>query len=309
MNTVMTLSVYGPEESLLKAVDRINRLEKLLSVTREDSEVWALNHAQGESVAVSPETQDLLVQAAALGEYTGGALDVTLYPVLKAWGFTTQEYRVPGKEELAGLLEQVDYSALQTSSGQALLPAGMELDFGALAKGYAGEICAQLLREEGVESALLMLGGNIQTVGAKPGGSPWRVLIQSPSGAEEEYLGTVEVTDQAVVTSGGYQRYFEENGVRYWHILDPKTGEPARSGLESVTVVGNSGTLCDALSTAFFVLGREEALRCWREKRDQDRDFELILADEDKGVWVTAGLKDRFTLDEASGYTLNIVEE
>lgn len=130
------------------------------------------------------------------------------------------------------------------------LPVGMELDFGSLAKGYAGESCARLLKEAGVSSALLNLGGNIQTIGAKPDGSAWRVGIQDPKGSEEDYVGIVELVDQTAITSGGYQRYFEQDGVRYWHILDPRTGSPARSGLSSVTVIGSSGTRCDGLSTA-----------------------------------------------------------
>lgn len=307
MDTVMTLTAYGPHarEGLSATEAEINRLEQVLSVTREDSEVWALNHSAGAPVTVGADTAALLDAAAALGDRTGGALDVALYPVVRAWGFTTGEARIPGAAELADLLTRVDYRAIARSGDTATLPAGMELDFGALAKGYAGEQCAALLREAGVTSAILNLGGNVQTVGAKPDGSPWRVAVQDPEGSGEDYVGWLELTDEAAVTSGGYQRYFERDGVRYWHIIDPATGAPARSGLLSATIVGKSGTVCDGLSTALFVLGAEQGLDCWRESGD----FEAVLIGEDRTVWVTAGLADRFTLREGSGYTVQIVEE
>ena len=147
-----------------------------------------------------------------------------------------------------------------------------------------------------MESALLSLGGNIQTVGAKPDGSPWRVAVQDPEQDGQTALGVVEVVDLAVVTSGGYQRYFEEDGTRYWHIMDPDTAAPARSGLSSVTVVGADGTVCDALSTALFVIGAEEAADFWRE--NPSLAVELILVEEDGTVLITPGLEDAFQLAE-----------
>ena len=166
---------------------------------------------------------------------------------------------------------------------------GVELDLGAVAKGYTGDQLMALLAREGIASAIVELGGNVQALGTKPDGSPWRVAVRDPAG--DGSVGVVEVVDQAVVTSGGYERYFEEDGVRYWHIIDPATGWPARSGLASVTVVGESGLLCDGLSTALFVMGREGALEHWR----QHRDFEAVLVSEDGSVTITAGLEGRFT--------------
>lgn len=307
MDTVMTLTAYGKhaKEGLSAAQAEINRLEKVLSVTREDSEVWAIDHSTGAPVTVGVDTAALLDAATELGDRTGGILDVTLYSVVNAWGFTTGDYRIPDSAELADLLSRVDYHAIERNGDTVTLPAGMELDFGALAKGYAGEQCVALLKEAGVTSAILNLGGNVQTVGAKPDGSPWRVAVRDPAGEDEDYVGWLELTDEAAVTSGGYQRYFEEGGVRYWHIIDPATGAPARSGLLSATIVGKSGTVCDGLSTAVFVMGREKALDDWRQRRD----FEAILIDENHTVWVTAGLVDRFTLRENSGYTLQVMEE
>ena len=307
MDTIMSLSAYGPkaQDGVEAAIGEINRLQKLLSVTDEDSEVWKLNHGNGAPLSVSEDTRTLLDAAAQMGERSGGALDVTLYPVTRAWGFTTGSYQVPGPAVLQELLTHVDYRAILREGDTVTLPQGTEIDFGALAKGYAGERCALLMKDMGITSALLSLGGNIQTVGAKEDGSPWRVLVQDPKGDGGDYEGTLELVDQAAVTSGGYQRYFEEDGVRYWHIIDPATGAPARSGLQSVTIVGTSGTACDGLSTALFVLGRDGAVNYWR----QYGGFEAVLVDDSDTVWITAGLADKFTLNNDAGYTLRIVEE
>ena len=311
MDTVMTLRLYkgGDEALLAQAQDRVKELEGLWSVTDENSEIYALNRdGQGK---LSPETADLLDTALAMCERTGGALDISIYPVLRTWGFTTGEYAVPDEEAVAALLSLVDYTQIERNGTHAALPDGMEIDLGSVAKGCTGWWLTCLLKENGVTSALLDLGGNIQTIGARPDGSPWRVAIRDPEG--DGTLGVVEVIDRAVITSGGYERYFEEDGVRYWHILDPKTGWPARSGLSSVTVVGNTGAawgdtggVFDALSTALFVMGREEAVDFWRQYRDE-WGFELILVEEDGSVTITAGLSDCFTLSQRDR-TLTVAE-
>ena len=307
MDTVMTLQVYGPgaEENLSAITDVINGLERDLSVTRETSDVWAVNHSGGAPVWVGEDALYLAGLAKELGDQTGGALDVTLYPVVKLWGFTTGDYQVPDDAQIAQTLEAVDYTALEVDpAGKSLaLPSGMEMDLGAIAKGYAGEKAADLLRERGVTSALLNMGGNIQSVGAKTDGSPWRIGLQDPNGDHGDYMGVIQLIDQAAVTSGGYERYFEQDGVRYWHIMDPHTGAPARSGLSSVTIVGDKGGLCDGLSTSLFVLGLEKAIDYWRTYGG----FEAILI-QDYDVWITPALASSFALVEGSGYTLHIVE-
>ena len=294
MDTVMTLRLYegGGEDLLDQAEERAKTLESLLSVTDESSEIYALDH-EGQA-ALSTDTADLLAAALSMCRRTGGALDISIYPVLRTWGFTTGEYTVPNEETIAALLPLVDYTQVELNASTASLPDGMEIDLGSVAKGYTGEDLAGLLRENGVTSALLDLGGNIQAVGAKPDGSPWRVGIRDPEG--DGNLGVVEVVDQAVVTSGGYERYFEEDGVRYWHILDPKTGTPAHSGLVSVTVVGDSGTICDGLSTALFVMGLDKALDHWR----QYQDFEAIFVSEGGSVTITPGLQSNFALTQTN---------
>ena len=295
MDTVMTLRLYeGGDEGLLdEAEDRVKELEALWSVTDEGSEIYTLNR-DGEA-ELSRSTADLLDTALGMCRRTDGALDITIYPVLRAWGFTTGEYAIPTEAELAALLSLVDYTKVEWDGVRAALPEGMEIDLGSVAKGYTGDELSYLLKENGVTSAMLDLGGNIQTVGAKPDGSPWRVGVRDPEG--DGNIGVVEVVDQAVVTSGGYERYFEEGGVRYWHILDPQTGAPAHSGLISVTVVGDCGAVCDALSTALFVMGREEAVDFWL-RHGAELGFELVLVEENGSVTITGGLEGRFTLSQ-----------
>ena len=228
-------------------------------------------------------------------EETKGALDVTLLPLLKLWGFSGGVHRVPTAEEIeaARALTGAGKLKLDEAAGTARLEKGSSVELGAVAKGYAGELVAAELKSRGVRSALLDLGGNIETVGMREDGTPWRVGLRNPFGGA--LLGTVEVADAAVVTSAIDQRFFtDEAGNRYWHILDPATGKPAASGLASATVVASSGGRADALSTALFVMGADRAAAFWRERQD----FEMVLVGMDGHVWITEGLLDRFSAGE-----------
>ena len=158
-----------------------------------------------------------------MAEKTKSALDPTIYPVLSAWGFTTDSKQVPSQEQIDALLERVDYSEVQLDGTTLTMPKGMQLDLGAVGKGYTADLVAEVLQTHGVQSALINLGGNIQAVGSRPDGSDWRIGIRAPWG--EDNLGVLEISDAAVVTSGGYENYFEDkDGNIYWHILDPSTG-------------------------------------------------------------------------------------
>ena len=179
---------------------------------------------------------------------------------------------------------------------------GAQLDLGGIAKGYAADLLRAQLEKEGVTSATLDLGGDVFVMGRKTDGSDWRIAVKDPADTES-YLGVVSAADKFIVTSGVYERYFEENGVRYHHILDPKTGCPAASGLVSVTVLCENGAWADALSTACFVLGPDGALALRDDLADQGTDFELILVTDDGRVLYTDGLADAFTPNDESGYT------
>lgn len=293
MDTVMELTAYGDQaqEALNAAVAEVNRLDAALAARRATSDIAKANDAAGAPVEVAADTAELLEQALALCADTDGALDVTIYPIMRAWGFDTKEYRIPTQGEVDSLLARVDYSAITVKGNALTVPAGMELDLGAVGKGYAADRVAQLWREMGVTSGLLNLGGNVHCLGAKPDGSDWTVGIRDPW-EETATLCTVIGQDMAVVTSGAYQRYFEENGVTYHHIMDPETGRPARSGAASVSVIGPSGLVCDGLSTALFVMGPEKAVDYWRERRD----FDMVYYTQDGTLWYTSGLEGRLKL-------------
>ena len=292
MDTAMDFTVYGDAALLDEAETLIGSLEEQVSVTDEHSDIYAIDHTG--SGSLSGNAAELMEQALELCRRTGGALDISVYPIVRAWGFTTGSYQVPDEETIQSLLPLVDYTQIQydAATGVVALPEGMEIDLGSVAKGYAGQLAAQMLREHGVQSALLNLGGNVQTVGAKPDGSPWQIGIKDPQG--EDAMMVLSVEDQAVVTSGGYERYFEQDGQTYWHIMDPSTGHPADSGLISVTIVGDEGVVCDGLSTALFVMGLEKAADLWA----QSGDFEAVFVTASGEVYITEGLRDRFALTE-----------
>ena len=303
MDTMMDFTIYGESGLIDQSESLIASLESLVSVTDTGSELYAIN--QTGSGTLTGKASSLMEQALEICRRTDGALDLSIYPIVRAWGFTTGSYQVPDEAEIQALLPLVDYRKIQydAADGDVTLPEGMEIDLGSVAKGYAGQLVAQMLWEHGVQSALLNLGGNVQTVGAKPDGSPWQIGIKDPQG--EDAMMVLSVEDQAVVTSGGYERYFEQDGQTYWHIMDPSTGHPADSGLISVTIVGDEGVVCDGLSTALFVMGLEKAADLWA----QSCDFEAVFVTASGEVYITEGLRDRFALTEQYADTLVSVIE
>lgn len=286
MDTVMRLTAYGPQgqEAVDAAVEEIYRLDALLSASSPSSEVSRLNEAGGGPL--TKDTASLLRSSLSVWEATGGLFECTIYPLMELWGFSTGEYRVPSQEELQAALPLADSSLLRLQGDSLAVAPGQRLDFGGIAKGYAAGRVMEIFSAHGVRSGLVSLGGSIQTLGTKPDGSLWRIGIQDPDAARETFLAVLEVRDLAVVTSGGYERFFEQDGETYIHILDPRTGRPAESDLLSVTVLSPDGVLADALSTALFIMGREEALAFWRES---SLEFQLVLLTEDRELYVTEG--------------------
>ena len=297
MNTMMSVTVYGSncEDAADSAVSLINELSDKWSVTDENSEIYALNSAG--SANLSPETYELISFALEMNSATEGALDITLYPVLREWGFTTDEYRIPADKRLAELLSFTGSDKVTLDRDAASLCNGTQVDLGAVAKGYAGDLLCKQLKAQGIESALLDLGGNIHTIGSRPDGSAWKLGVRDPDGSGN--IAVLQLSDMAAVTSGGYERYFiGEDGRHYCHILDPATGRPADSGLVSATVVGSEGRLCDALSTAVYVMGAEKAHSLWKRLGG----FELLMLTSDGDILITSGLSSSVTAsDDFSG--------
>ena len=298
MDTYMSVTAYGAEaeEAVEKAVEEIVRLDELLSTGDADSEVALVNENGGG--VLSTDTRYLLELSMALYQDTEGMFDIAVYPVMEAWGFTSGEYRVPSEQEIAQLLPLTDISGINfdsETSGLTFEVDGMKIDFGGIAKGYTSSRIKEIFEEHHVACGLINLGGNVHVLGKKPDGSLWNVAIQSPHEADG-MLGVVSIQDKAVITSGGYERYFEEDGISYHHIIDPRTGYPAENGLESVTIVSEDGALADGLSTSLFVMGKEKAIDYWKTHSD---DFDAILLTDEDELCVTEGLADHFTSDEA----------
>ena len=406
MDTYMTLLAYGDkaEEAVRAAADEIHRLDDMLSTGNENSEISRINAAGGGEV--SDVTASLITRSQELRQETGGLFEIAIYPVMKLWGFPTQEYRVPEKTEIDEALKLADASAIKVEGGtaeaaaaaqnpadpseaaaadtaaaepaqpavgaeaiqaaaegagreekteeqasagensveaaaaedgaaaedpaqvisgaeapaaetpaadavdageaasadQAAAPSvpnvtfgipGLQIDLGGIAKGYTSSRVMEIFKEHGIEHGLVSLGGNVQALGTKENGKPWRVAIQNPE-SEMDYLGILDIEDKCVITSGGYERFFEQDGVRYHHIIDPRTGYPAKSGLLSSTIISSDGTLADGLSTSLFIMGKEEAEKYWRAHPGQ---FDYILEDADGTLYVTEGAADVLTTE------------
>lgn len=305
MGTYITMTAHGEpaEDALNLSEERIKELDALWSVTDESSDICKMNQSNGAPTEVSKETAEILQFALDMAGKTDGALDPTISPIITTWGFISGEHHIPTEAELKDLLEYVDYKKVSLKESVVTLPDRMQLELGAVGKGYTGDIISGLLKEQGVTSALLDLGGNIQAVGTKPDGSDWRIGLKNPE--NEGNLGVLSISDCAVVTSGNYERYFTgEDGKVYGHIINPKTGYLAESDLLSVTVISQEGKLCDALSTSLFVMGREKAAAYWRE----NQGFEMILVTENGEIYLTEGIKERFTLEsDYSDWKVNVI--
>ena len=292
MDTFMNLTAYGSnaDAALSEAEARIKQLESELSATSDKSDIWKLNNSAGVKTEVSTDTAFLIQKAKEFGVQTNGCLDITVYPVLKEWGFTTGEYHIPENDRIDKLLSFVDYKMININGVDITLPENVQIDLGSIAKGYTGDEVIRIMREKGIVSAIVNLGGNVQTLGSKPDGSDWKVAVRDPFQPDTD-MCVVSVSDKAVVTSGNYERYFVgEDGNTYWHIIDPKDGYPADNGIVSATVIGREGIVCDALSTAVFVAG--EALS--PEIISEYADYDFIIVTGSGKIFYTDGISESF---------------
>lgn len=305
MDTYMEFTAYGKnsEKAVDAAIEEVQKLDAMLSAENSKSEVYALNE-QG-NLQATDDLAELILRGKEIYQETDGLFDDTIYPVMKLWGFPTGNYHVPTAAEVQKKLALVDENKVEIQTRDSdekgrdskekakfvTLGADQQIDFGGIAKGYTGQKLAELFQEYGVFSALVSLGGNIQAIGTKPDGSSWKVGIRDPKGGQQDYIGVLSVENQAVITSGGYERYFEEDGKTYIHIINPRTGYPADGDLLSVTIVSRDGTLADGMSTALYIMGYEKACQFWRQHREE---FNVILVTDDGKIHISENLKENF---------------
>ncbi|MBO5093674.1 MAG: FAD:protein FMN transferase [Lachnospiraceae bacterium] len=270
-DTVITITLYDDlkpersEEILNGCFALCETYEAMLSRTKKGSDIWNINHAGGAPVKVNGETAALIEKALTVCRQTDGAVDITIAPLSSLWNFSsehlTEQKEIPSQEQIGALLPHVDYhNVLADGDTVTLTDPDASIDLGCIAKGYIADRLKQYLLEEGCTSAIVNLGGNVLTLGHKPDGTDFRLGIQKPFAGSGESIAVLPVADQSLVSSGVYERYFEENGRRYHHLLNPKTGMPENNGLLSVSILSDSSTDGDILSTACFLLGPDDGM-------------------------------------------------
>lgn len=311
MDTYMSLKLYGKGNALVANAIQGDAefYDPLLSVTDENSDLYKLNHADGEPVKIYESIPPLIEEAKALCADLDGYLDISLYPVSSAWGFTTDSYRIPTQEEIDALLLHTDYQHITTDleADTVTLPQGMMIDLGAVAKGWLADRAAEHFKNNSRITGIVDFGGTILPWGLKDNKDLWTVGIQDPEDPSS-YFATLSITEKILSTSGGYERYFiGEDGKRYIHIIDPKTGYPVDNGTLSVTVVCDSGIAADALSTALFVMGEEKAKEFYQN--DTKYHFDYILLNENSELYVSEGVYDSFTLSDGYDCTVRKIEK
>ena len=264
LNTVTTVTLYGTENYQLldEAFSLISHYQDIFSRTQKNSEVYHINTTAQKKFSISPELQDVVNKGLFYGELTNGGFDISIAPVSSLWDFNSDTPSAPSKEKVNAALRHVDYQKLAlTSNSLTKKDTSMGLELGGIAKGYIADKLKEFLLQRNISSAVINLGGNILCIGNKPDGSPFQIGIEKPFAEHNEMAATMEITDLAVVTSGIYERCFEENGRFYHHILDPGTGFPVDNNLISVTIVSKNSTDADALSTSCFILGLEKGMK------------------------------------------------
>lgn len=295
MNTVMSIQLYKPDSlELFKEIEEyIKYLESLWSVTIPGSEIFNINSdtRHENQVLLSDQTANIIKFSLQMAQLTHGAFDPTIYPIVKKWGFTTDQYHILTKETLLEIMPYIGYEKLIINDNVLTIPLHMQLDLGGVGKGYSVDKIIDKLINKGITSALINFGGNIYAIGCKQDSRKWRIGIKAPY--EEHNLGYLDICDCSVVTSGGYERYFINNGKTFCHIMDTKTGLPVENNLLSVTIVASKSKICDALSTAIYTMGLEKAINYW--KSDQ-LNFDMILVTKNNSLYITKNIKDNFKL-------------
>lgn len=296
MGTVITLKLFGfgAKDDLERIDNEISGLEtSVLSWRKEGSDVYRINSGAGEYVSVSPDTVSIIKECTELSEKCGGKFDISVGPVTKLWDFGGDNQRLPEKSEIESALSNVDYTKIEVSGNAVKIAKGQSVDLGAVGKGFACDRVKKLLKNGKTKSAVISVGGSLLLYGKKT----FSVGIVDPEN-DKASMGTLKLRDTCVSTSGDYEKFFEQDGKTYHHILNAKTGYPATSEFKSVTVVCESGLLSDALSTVCFLVGYQKSIEILKEY-----DAEAVFIFKDKTVKTTDGLSGKFKLTNDS-YTV-----
>lgn len=296
-DTVITITLYGSEKKLSPILEecfsKCEKYENLFSRTKEGSDVYRINHANGESVSIDPATVDLLQTALYYAKLSHGVVDPTVAPLSNLWNFSEQSAaeapQIPAESSIQSLLQHVDYHNVQIHNNEVLLTDPQaQIDLGFIAKGYIADQLKSYLTSQGIAHGIINLGGNVLTIGNKPDGKPYRIGVQKPFDEQNTAMFSVPVTDSSVVSSGCYERYFYVEDILYHHILDTSTGYPVHNNILGVTILSSSSTQGDALSTLCYALGVDEAIALMEETPDADAIFIL----DDYSVVSTSGAYD-----------------
>ena len=297
-DTVITITLYGTgqQDKIDGCFALADRYEKLFSNTVEGSDIDRINRADGDFVEVSEETVEVLKKGLEFCKTSSGIFDLTIGGVSGLWDFTGENDTVPDKTKISEALKHVDYTGIEIEGSRvALKDPDAVLDLGGIAKGFIADRMREYLLSEGVESGIINLGGNVLVVGSKPDGSSYTVGIEKPF-ETQQIIGKLQVTDQSVVTSGIYQRYFEKDGRIYHHILDPKTGCPVENGLYSVTIISDRSVDGDGLSTTCFLLGPEKGMQLI----EQTDGVEAIFVDDSLHLTMSSGIGSEVSFEPVS---------
>lgn len=301
LGTVCTVNLYerGTESIYTEIFLRLRNIEMILSANRDDTNISEINRNAGvRPVKAAPETLEVLRRGIHFAELSGGHLDPTIGPLVKLWKIGTEQATIPANQAISDARTLIDYRRviIDAEMGTVYLPeAGMMLDLGAIAKGYAADEVAKIAESRGIHRAIIDLGGNIFALGSKAPGTGWKVGIRNPENDQGGSVLALQISDKAVVTSGVYERFFVENGTRYHHLLNPYTGFPEENGLLSVSIVTSKSIDADALSTSLFLLGLNGGMKL----AESLSGVEALFIDKDKKIHATAGLRNVISvLDE-----------
>lgn len=298
MGTTVGVTLYenGSEEVLDKVFKRVQEIENLVSINKEETEIDKLNENAGISpVKLSDTSFEIIEKALYYSKLSTGGYDLTVGPLVKLWNIGLPEAKVPTQEEIDEVIKNIDYTkvVLNKDTKEVFLSQkGMLLDLGSIAKGYAADEIVKILKEENINSAIIDLGGNIYALGLKEGNKNWKIGIQNPFDNRGKIVGSLEVSNKTVVTSGVYERYIEQDGQTYHHILNPETGYPYETDIAGVSIIADKSIDGDALSTLVFTKGLEKGL----ELVENIDGVDAIFITNNKEVYVTKDLKDNFKI-------------